>query len=126
MIGKVIQRIKLYRSLRFFQYLYLNHFCKNIIRTDQSHIFPYKNAVLDMAPTAKIILGGGDIELGCDLDALPLEEYRRLSDLFDEDVYPAISLETCVLKRTTDGSPNPDNMSRELENYKHWLASQKQ
>ena len=67
MIGKVIQRIKLYRSLRFFQYLYLNHFCKNIIRTDHSHIFPYKNAVLDMAPTAKIVLGGGDIELGCDL-----------------------------------------------------------
>lgn len=67
MIKKIIQRIQLYRSLNLFQYLYLNHFCKNIIRTDRSHVFPYKNAVLDMAPTAKIYLGGGDIELGCDL-----------------------------------------------------------
>ena len=63
---KNVQRIRLYRSLHFFQYLYLNHFCKNIIRTDRSRIFPYKNAVMDIAPTAKLYLGGGDIEIGCD------------------------------------------------------------
>ena len=63
---KIVQRIRLYRSLHFFQYLYLNHFCKNIIRTDRSRIFPYKNAVMDIAPTAKLYLGGGDIEIGCD------------------------------------------------------------
>lgn len=66
MLKKIIQRIQLYRSLRIFQYLYLNHFCKSVVRTDRSHIFPYKNAVLDMAPGAKIYLGGGDIEIGCD------------------------------------------------------------
>ena len=65
------------------------------------------------------------IELGCDLDSLPLAEYRALSPLFDEDVYPAISLETCVLKRTTIGSPNPDNMRHTLEGYKNWLSNQK-
>lgn len=42
-------------------------FLQNIVRTYQSRIFSYKNAVLDMAPTAKIILGRGDTELGCDL-----------------------------------------------------------
>ena len=65
------------------------------------------------------------IELGCDLDSLPLAEYRALSPLFDEDVYPAISLETCVLKRTTVGSPNPDNMRKALDGYKLWLSEQK-
>lgn len=66
MLKKIIQRIQLYRSLRLLQYLYMNHFCKSVIRTDRSHIFPYKNAVLDLAPGAKIYLGGGDIEIGCD------------------------------------------------------------
>lgn len=65
------------------------------------------------------------IDLGCDLDSLPLAEYRALSPLFDEDVYPAISLETCVLKRTTVGSPNPDNMRKALDGYKLWLGEQK-
>ena len=66
MIERIKQRIRLYKNLRFMQYLYLNHFCKNVIRTDRSHVFPYKNAVLDLAPGAKIYLGGGDIEIGCD------------------------------------------------------------
>lgn len=66
MWNKIVQRIKLYRSVRFFQYVYLNHFCKNVIRTDQSHIIPYKNAVLDLAPSSKIYVGGGDLEIGCD------------------------------------------------------------
>lgn len=66
MIHKIFQRIRLYRQLRFFQYLYLNHFCKQVVRTDNSRILPYKGCVLDLAPGAKIYLGGGDIEFGCD------------------------------------------------------------
>ncbi len=38
-------------------------------------------------------------------DEMPLEEYKTFSDLFDNDLYPAISLETCVLKRTSLGAP---------------------
>lgn len=63
---KVIQRLRFYRSIRLFQYLYLNYFCKNIIRTDQGRIIPYAGEVLEMEPGAKVYLGGGDIELGCD------------------------------------------------------------
>ena len=66
MISKIFQRIKLYRQLRLFQYIYLNHFCKQVIRTDNSHILPYKGCVLDLAPSARIYLGGGDLEVGCD------------------------------------------------------------
>lgn len=66
MWSKVIQRLKLYRNIRFFKYVYLNYFCKNVIRTDQSHIIPYKNAVLDLDASSKIYIGGGDLEIGCD------------------------------------------------------------
>lgn len=66
MISKIFQRIKLYRQLRLFQYIYLNYFCKQVIRTDNSHILPYKGCVLDLAPSARIYLGGGDLEVGCD------------------------------------------------------------
>lgn len=63
---KIKQRLTLYRQVEFFQYLYLNHFCKQVVRTDRSHIIPYKNAVIDLASNSKIYLGGGDIEIGCD------------------------------------------------------------
>lgn len=66
MWSKIIQRLRLYSKIRFVQYVYLNYFCKNVIRTDQSHIIPYKNAVLDLAPSSKIYVGDGDLEIGCD------------------------------------------------------------
>ena len=66
MIHKIFHRLGLYRQLRFFQYFYLNHFCKHVVRTDNSRILPYKGCVLDLAPGATIFLGGGDLEVGCD------------------------------------------------------------
>ena len=66
MLNKLIQRIQLYKQLRVFEYLHLNYFCGQVIRTDNSRIFPYKGSVIDLAPNAKIYLGGGDIEIGCD------------------------------------------------------------
>ena len=38
------------------------------------------------------------------LDEMPLEEYKRKSELFEEDLYTEISLETCVGKRISKGS----------------------
>ena len=38
-------------------------------------------------------------------DEMPLSEYKTFSDLFDEDLYSEISLETCVQKRTSQGAP---------------------
>ena len=50
------------------------------------------------------------IDKGIALDDLTLEEYRKESDLFDEDIYEAISLKTCVEKRNTLGAPGPEVM----------------
>ncbi len=66
MIQKIIQRLKFYRSIRFCKYVYLNHFCKSVVRTDQSRIIPYKSAVLDLEAGSKLYVGGGDLEIGCD------------------------------------------------------------
>ena len=66
MIQKIVQRLNFYRRIRFIKYLQMNYFCKDVIRTDSSRIIPYRGAVVDLAPGAKIILGGGDLELGCD------------------------------------------------------------
>jgi len=41
---------------------------------------------------------------GLVLETLPLESYRAHSALFDEDLFDAISLETCVSQRTSPGS----------------------
>lgn len=41
----------------------------------------------------------------CALDELSLSEYRDICDKIDEDIYDAISIETCVKNRKTKGAP---------------------
>lgn len=52
------------------------------------------------------------------LETLPLEIYRSYSDIFSEDVYEAIALETCLNNRAVIGGPSPkveeDNITRIL------------
>lgn len=62
-------------------FIYLNFFCENIIRTDNSKIIPYKCVVIDIGKNSKIYVGGGDIEIGCDLMKKSKTETRiRLRD----------------------------------------------
>ena len=55
------------------------------------------------------------IELGTTLDALPLAEYRAFSPVFDEDVYAAIDLLTCVRQRSIPGGPAPETVKKQIE-----------
>lgn len=64
------------------------------------------------------------IERGCSLDELPLEEYRKVSSVFEEDVYSAISMENCVKRRVTAGAPGQDAMKRAIAVYRQRLAVQ--
>lgn len=50
------------------------------------------------------------IDKGVTLEALPIEEYKNVCDLFDEGVFDAISLEKCVSDRTCAGAPAPQNV----------------
>ncbi|MCI1268700.1 MAG: argininosuccinate lyase [Ruminococcus sp.] len=54
------------------------------------------------------------IEKNLTLETLPLEQYRKMSELFSDDVYNAISLETCVRERKSEGGPSPDAVAEQL------------
>lgn len=49
------------------------------------------------------------------LEELPLEDYKQQSELFAEDVYTAISLETCVKERKSYGGPSPESVLTQIE-----------
>ncbi|MCR4796254.1 MULTISPECIES: argininosuccinate lyase [Ruminococcus] len=55
------------------------------------------------------------IEEGLTLETLPIEEYKKMTDLFDNDVYEAISLETCVRERKSEGGPSPDAVREQIK-----------
>ena len=63
------------------------------------------------------------IEKGIAIDDLPLSELKRFSDAFEEDVYEAISMETCVNKRLTTGAPGKEAMERVIAEEKRYLES---
>ena len=61
------------------------------------------------------------IEKDCSLDELTLEELRRESPVFGEDIYEAISMKTCVEKRNTAGAPGPVAMEEEIWQAQEYL-----
>lgn len=63
------------------------------------------------------------IDKGCAIDDLSLSELKEFSELFDEDIFDAISLKTCVEKRLTVGAPSPDVMKKVIEANDEFLSS---
>ncbi|MBR2449431.1 MAG: argininosuccinate lyase [Clostridia bacterium] len=61
---------------------------------------------------------GDCIKSGKVLETLTLEEYKSYSDLFDSDLFKEISLETCVLKRISEGGTSPDSVAKQIEYVK--------
>lgn len=61
------------------------------------------------------------IDKGIALDDMTLDEYKTISPVFEDDIYEAISLKTCVDKRTTIGAPGPDAMKKAIDIYKEYL-----
>jgi len=61
------------------------------------------------------------IEKDTSIDRLSLEELKGISDQFEEDIYDAVSLKTCVEKRLTTGAPGPDAMRQVILEHKAYL-----
>lgn len=61
------------------------------------------------------------IDKGIALDDMSLEEYRQITPVFEEDIYDAISMETCVNKRVTIGAPGKAAMQDVIGKYKKYL-----
>ena len=54
------------------------------------------------------------IDKGIAIDDMSLEELKEFSEVFEEDIYDAISMYTCVNKRLTIGAPGKEAMEREI------------
>ena len=63
------------------------------------------------------------IEKNCAIDDLTIEELKNISDVFEPDVFDAISLKTCVEKRLTIGAPGPDAMKQVIAMNKEYLEN---
>ena len=57
------------------------------------------------------------------IDDMSLEELKAISPVFEEDIYDAISMETCVNKRLTIGAPGKEAMEKVIALEKEYLAA---
>lgn len=63
------------------------------------------------------------IDRGISLDELPLEDYKEISSVFQEDIYEAISMKTCVEKRCTYGAPGAEVMEKVIAVNREYLEN---
>ena len=64
------------------------------------------------------------IEKGIAIDDMSLEELKEISPVFEDDVYEAISMETCVNKRLTVGAPGKEAMEQVIAAEKKYLEEE--
>ena len=62
------------------------------------------------------------IDSGKSIEDLSVSELKQFSPAFDEDIYDAVSLRTCVEKRLTLGAPGSDMMKKVIKQEKEWLG----
>jgi argininosuccinate lyase len=63
------------------------------------------------------------IDRGIALEDMSLDEYKKISPVFESDIYEAISLTACVNKRNTIGAPGTEAMARVLELNEEYLKA---
>ena len=81
-----------------------------------NHGMPFRDA---HGIVGQLVLYG--IEHKKALDDFTMEEFKAISPVFEEDIYDAISMKTCVEKRVTIGAPGAEAMKKVIEVYKKEL-----
>ncbi len=61
------------------------------------------------------------IEKNCAIEDLNIEELKEICPAFDEDIYEAISLKTCVNRRLTKGAPSESAVNEAIRRYEKIL-----
>ena len=64
------------------------------------------------------------LDKNCSIEDLTLDELKSISDVFEADVYEAITLKTCVDKRLTLGGPSPVKMTEVLKLHEKYLKEE--
>ncbi|MGM9647923.1 MAG: argininosuccinate lyase [Eubacteriales bacterium] len=75
--------------------------------------------------TAYKITGGlvaDCIRDGLTLETLPLQRYKEASELFESDIYDEISMETCVMRRTSAGGTSVESVRAQIASAKAKLS----
>jgi len=62
------------------------------------------------------------IKTGDTLDTLTLRDFRAISGLFDQDVYEALALKTCVNGRKVYGGPARESVEQQIANIEEFIA----
>ncbi len=63
------------------------------------------------------------IDNGCNIEDLSITQLQSISPVFKDDIYEAISLDTCVNKRVTMGAPGKTAMQEVIKIHKELLES---
>ena len=68
----------------------------------------------------------GELVLACidknkSIEEMSLDELKKISPVFDNDLYEAVSLKTCVEKRLTTGAPGSEVMKKAIEEAENYL-----
>lgn len=64
---------------------------------------------------------GECIDLNITLDEYPLDKYKNYSELFEEDIYKAISLEETTFKRNSAGGPAVESVKNQIDIIKKFI-----
>ncbi len=63
------------------------------------------------------------IEHNKSLDDLSIDEYKTFSDIFEDDIYTAVSMETCVNDRKVEGGPAKAAVANAIKESEEFLKS---
>ena len=64
------------------------------------------------------------IDKNTSIDKLSLEELKSIHPIFEEDIFDAVSLKTCVEKRLTIGAPGREAMEKVIALHREYLAKE--
>ena len=70
---------------------------------------PFREAYMIVGRLVNMCIKTGDT-----LDTLTLKDFRAISNLFDEDVYDALALKTCVNERKVYGGPAKESVQKQI------------
>ena len=78
---------------------------------------PFREAYMIVGRLVNMCIKSGDT-----LDTLTLKDFRAISSLFDEDVYDALQLHTCVNGRKVYGGPSAESVTQQIELIEDFIA----
>ena len=81
---------------------------------------PFRTAYKIVGTTVAKCVSEGKV-----LEDITIDEYKQIHELFDTDLYEAIKLETCVAKRTSEGSAGPEAVKAQIDHVDEFLTNER-